>query len=40
MIGYLDDVIKPLVLILPKITGYVKIFKDKLKITFKENLSV
>ena len=27
--GYLDKVIKPLVLILPKINGYVKIFKVK-----------
>ena len=26
LIGYLDGVIKPLVLILPKITGYVKNF--------------
>ena len=29
MIGYLNDVMKPLVLILPKMSGYVKIFKDK-----------
>ena len=29
MIGYLDEVIRPLVLILPKITGYVKTFKQK-----------
>ena len=29
LIGYLDKVIKLLVLILPKISGYVKIFKDK-----------
>ena len=29
MIGYLDEVIKPLVLILPQISGYVKTFKDK-----------
>ena len=27
--GYLDKVIRPLVLILPKMRGYVKIFKDK-----------
>ena len=29
MIGYLDEVIRPSVLILPKITGYVKTFKQK-----------
>ena len=30
LIGYLDElIIIPLVLILPKISGYVKIFKDK-----------
>ena len=29
MIGYLDEAMKPLVLILSKITGYVKTFKDK-----------
>ena len=29
MIGYLDNVIEPLVLIMPKIGGYVKIFKVK-----------
>ena len=29
MIGYLDEVIRPLVLKLPGIIGYVKIFKDK-----------
>ena len=29
MIGYLHKVIRPLVLILPKISGYVKIFKVK-----------
>ena len=29
MIGYLDEVIRPLVLILPKMSGYVKTFKDK-----------
>ena len=28
LIGYLDKVIKPLVLIFPKMSGYVKIFKD------------
>ena len=28
-IGYLDQIIKPLVLILPKMSGYVKIFNDK-----------
>ena len=30
-IGYLDEVIKPLVLILPKMSGYVKTFKVKEK---------
>ena len=29
IIGYLDKVIRPIVLILPKISGYVKIFKVK-----------
>ena len=29
MIGYLDKVIRPLDLILPKISGYVKTFKVK-----------
>ena len=29
MIECLDEVIRPLVLILPKISGYVKTFKDK-----------
>ena len=29
LIGYLDDVIRPLVSILPKMSGYVKNFKDK-----------
>ena len=29
VIGYLDDVIRPLALILPKKSGYVKIFIDK-----------
>ena len=29
MIGYLDEVVKPLVLILDKMNGYVKTFKDK-----------
>ena len=29
MIGYLDNVVEPLVLIMPKIGGYVKIFKVK-----------
>ena len=28
-IGSLDEVIRPLVLILPKISGYVKTFQDK-----------
>ena len=28
-IGYLDKVIRPLVLILPKMSGYVKTFKDE-----------
>ena len=29
MIGYLVEIIRPLVLILPKMSGYVKIFKAK-----------
>ena len=29
LIGYLDEVIRPLVLILPKTSAYVKTFKDK-----------
>ena len=29
LIRYLDDVIRPLVLILPKMSGYVETFKDK-----------
>ena len=29
LIGYLDEVIRPLVLILPKMSGFVKTFKDK-----------
>ena len=29
LIGYLDEVIRPLILILPKMSGYVKTFKDK-----------
>ena len=29
LIGYLHDVIRPLVLILPKMSRYVKTFKDK-----------
>ena len=29
LIGYLDEVIRPLVLILPKMSGYIKTFKDK-----------
>ena len=29
LIGYLDKSIRPLVLILPKLSGYVKAFKDK-----------
>ena len=28
LIGYLDEVIRPLVLILPKTSAYVKTFKD------------
>ena len=28
-IGYLDQIINPLVLILPKMSGYVKTFNDK-----------
>ena len=37
LIGYLDEVIRPLVLILPKMNGHVKIFKDKGKDTNKNN---
>ena len=29
LIGYLDKDIRPLVLIIPKMSGYVKTFKDK-----------
>ena len=29
LIGYLDVVLRPLVSILPKVSGYVKTFKDK-----------
>ena len=29
LIGYLDEVTRPLVLILTKLSGYVKVFKDK-----------
>ena len=29
LIGYLDKTIRPLVLIMPKMNGYVKTFKDK-----------
>ena len=29
MIGYLDEVIRPLILILPKMSGYFKTFKEK-----------
>ena len=29
LIGYLDEVIRPLVLILPKLIGCVKYFEDK-----------
>ena len=29
MIGYLDEVMRPLVLILPKMSGYVKTFEKK-----------
>ena len=29
MIGYLDKTIRPLVLIMPKMSGYVKTFKGK-----------
>ena len=29
LIGYLDDVIRSLVLVLPKMSGYVKAMKDK-----------
>ena len=34
MIGYLEKVIRPLVLILPKVSGYVKTFKEKNKLMF------
>ena len=37
MIGYLDKVIRPLDLILPKMSGYVKTFKDKIEDTNKNN---
>ena len=37
MIGYLDKVIRPLDLILPKMSGYVKTFKDKSEDTNKNN---
>ena len=37
MIGYLDKVIRPLDLILPKVSGYVKTFKDKSEDTNKNN---
>ena len=29
LIGYSDDIIRPLLLILPKLSGYAKTFKDK-----------
>ena len=29
LIGYLDDVIRPLVLVLPKLSGYLKTFKGR-----------
>ena len=32
MIGCLDDFIRPLVLIIPKISGYIKTFKDEINI--------
>ena len=34
-VGYLDDDIRPLVLILPKMSGLVKIIKFKLKISIR-----
>ena len=37
MNGYLDDVITSLVLILPKMSGYVKTFKDKSRDKNKNN---
>lgn len=45
LIGYLDDVIRPLALILPKLSRYIRTVKDKIKVskrcnhakTFKEN---
>ena len=37
MIGHLDEVIRPLVLILPKMSGYVKTFKDKDENKYKNN---
>ena len=32
LIGYLDEVIRPLVLMLPKMSGYLKTFKEKTNI--------
>ena len=37
LIGYLDEVLKPLVLILPKINGYIKIFIYKIEDKNKKN---
>ena len=34
LVGYLNEVIRSLVLILPKISGYVKTFKDNYKLMF------
>ena len=31
LIGYLEEVIKPLVLVLPKMSGHIKTFKEKMK---------
>ena len=37
LIGYLGNVIRPLVLVLPKISGYVKTFKIKQRDRVKNN---
>ena len=41
LIGYVDKAIRPLVLIMPKISGYVKTFKKEIKVkAINECLSV
>ena len=40
LIAYLDKTIRPLILIMPKISGYVKIFKDKNKSNKLMSLSI